>query len=99
MYIFETEPPKTIKFQSDDEMREKLKLHKVPIYKTENQKRTYREYYYKSSNNQSELCKPYGYEITNEYETLIIKTDTKFIKINFDYFGEMQSSDFHINKE
>lgn len=95
MYIFETEPPNIIKFQSDSEMREKLKSHEIPIY---NRKRVYREYYYKSTNNQCELCEPYGYEVTNKYETLIIKVGAKFIKINFDYFCEMQSNDFRVNK-
>ena len=91
MYIFETEPPKTIKFQSDDEKREKLKQYEIHLYKNIHGKRSYREYYYKDSKNQIKTCIPYGYEVTNEYETLIIKVENKFIKINFDYFGEMQS--------
>ena len=86
-----------ILFATDEEMREKLKIYNFSFY---DKKRNLKPFYYKGIhvNGRSVVCKPIGYEISNGYETLLIEVEDNRYKISFDYFKEMQSNNFKLNK-
>ena len=88
-----------IPFSTKEEMYDKLKEHKIPITEIIDGHRQSRTFYYKGFlDGHTEVCTPYGIEKTNNYETLILKINDDFYKINFDYFKEMQNKNFTRNK-
>jgi hypothetical protein len=84
-----------IPFKDETEMREKLKSYGISLF---DRKKNYKTFYYKGINvNGNKVpCIPFGIEKHGEYETLIIKVNNDYYPINFDYFNEMQSSQFSL---